>query len=71
MYIGRLLFGGLGLGGRFMLNAFNPNSRGAYLMSTKMSNHDDFAGEIITLSTILCPVSMTLGLVALSYFGYI
>lgn len=63
-------FRGLELGVLFLMLS-TPTAAAAYIMSKQMTEHGEFAGEIITLSTILSPVSMTLGLVALSYFGYI
>lgn len=63
-------FRGLELGVLFLMLS-TPTAAAAYVMSRQMSDHGEFAGEIITLSTILSPVSMTLGLVGLTYFGYL
>jgi len=42
-----------------------PTAAAAYVMSQQMTKHGQLAAEIITLSTLLCPFSVTLGLIIL------
>lgn len=58
------------LGILFLMMA-SPTAAAAYVMSKQMTEHGNLAAEIITLSTALCPITVTLGLIILSYFNYI
>ena len=60
-------FRGDALGVLFFMLA-SPTAAAAYIMSKQMSNQGNLAAEIITLSTSLCPISLTLGLTLLRYF---
>lgn len=58
------------LGILFLMMA-TPTAAAAYVMSKQMTEHGNLAAEIITLSTALSPITVTLGLIILSYFNYI
>ncbi len=57
--------------GVLFLMMSTPTAAAAYIMSKQMTNHGALAAEIITLSTALSPITITLGLVLLSYFAFI
>ncbi|MBC3766695.1 AEC family transporter [Neptunicella marina] len=48
-----------------------PTAASAYVMSKQMTGQGNLAAEIITLSTLLSPITITLGLVALNYLSLI
>lgn len=60
-------FRGEALGVLFFMVAA-PTAAAAYIMSKQMSDQGKLAAEIITLTTFLCPISLTLGLTLLRYF---
>lgn len=60
-------FRGHALGVLFFMIA-SPTAAVAYIMSKQMSDHGNLAAEIITLTTSLCPITLTLGLTLLRYF---
>jgi predicted permease len=57
--------------GILFLMMSTPTAAAAYVMSQQMTNHGKLAAEVITLSTILSPITVTLGLVILKYLGHI
>lgn len=63
-------FRGEALGVLFLMCA-TPTAAAAYVMSKQMSNHGEFAGEVITLTTLLSPITMTLGFVTLQAMSYL
>ncbi|WP_017445623.1 AEC family transporter [Gayadomonas joobiniege] len=63
-------FSGHDLGILFLMMA-SPTAAAAYIMSKQMTSHGQLAAEIVTLSTLLCPLSITLGLMLLSYLQLI
>ncbi|WP_111978995.1 AEC family transporter [Algibacillus agarilyticus] len=63
-------FTGAPLGVLFLMMA-TPTAAAAFVMSKQMTPYGNLAAEIITLSTALSPISITLGLVVLSYYHYI
>jgi predicted permease len=67
-----ILFGikGEALGVLFLMMA-TPTAAAAYVMSHQMTTHGSFAAEVITLSTLFSPITVTLGLVALKYANLI
>lgn len=70
--IGAIIIGiqGQSLGILFLMMS-TPTAAAAYVMSQQMTDHGKLAAEIITLSTILSPITVTLGLVILKYLRYI
>jgi predicted permease len=70
--IGAIIIGikGQSLGILFLMMS-TPTAAAAYVMSQQMTKHGKLAAEVITLSTILSPVTVTLGLVILKYLSYI
>ncbi|WP_440877029.1 AEC family transporter [Thalassotalea sp. PLHSN55] len=60
---------GQSLGILFLMMS-SPTAAAAYVMTQQMTSHGKFAAEVITLSTILSPISVTLGLVLLKHQGY-
>ncbi|WP_416306578.1 AEC family transporter [Neptunicella sp. SCSIO 80796] len=67
-----ILFGieGDALGVLFLMMA-TPTAAAAYVMSHQMTPYGNLAAEVITLSTLLSPISVTLGLVVLNYMSLI
>ena len=67
-----ILFGlrGDALGVLFLMMA-TPTAAAAYVMSKQMTKHGQLAAEIITLSTLLCPFTVTLGLILLNSLALI
>jgi len=63
-------FRGESLGILFFMMA-SPTAAAAYIMSRQMSPHGNLAAEIISITTAFCPITLTLGLALLGYFGYI
>lgn len=61
---------GESLGILFLMTA-SPTAAAAYVMSQQMTPYGKLAAEVITLSTILSPITITLGLVILKYMGVI
>ncbi|MCU4674090.1 AEC family transporter [Catenovulum sp. 2E275] len=57
--------------GILFLMMATPTAAAAYVMSKQMTQHGNLAAEIITLSTALSPLTVTLGLVILSYLGFV
>jgi len=57
--------------GILFLMMATPTAAAAYVMSKQMTQHGNLAAEIITLSTAFSPLTVTLGLVVLSYLGYV
>ncbi|MDN4503050.1 AEC family transporter [Alteromonadaceae bacterium BrNp21-10] len=70
--ISAILFGikGEALGVLFLMMA-TPTAAAAYVMSHQMTLHGSLAAEIITLSTLFSPITVTLGLVVLKYANLI
>jgi predicted permease len=70
--IGAVIIGikGESLGILFLMMS-TPTAAAAYVMSQQMTDHGRLAAEVITLSTILSPITVTLGLVILKYLGHI
>lgn len=68
---------GIGLGfsgdevGILFLMMASPTAAAAYIMSKQMTSHGQLAAEVVTLSTLLCPISITLGLMMLNYWQVI
>lgn len=51
----------------FMFSA--PTAAASYVMAKQMTAHGDMAAEIVALSTVLSPLSLTFGLVVLNFWG--
>lgn len=71
------VFGGVLIGldnqelGILFLMMATPTAAAAYIMSHQMSKHGQLAGEIITISTLLSPITVTIGLMVMKSLGYI
>jgi len=61
---------GEALGILFLMMA-SPTAAAAYIMSRQMTPHGQMSAEIITLSTLLSPITITLGLIWLGYYKLI
>jgi len=61
---------GQALGILFLMMS-TPTAAAAYVMSKQMTEHGNLAAEVITLTTLLSPVSITLGLILLKYYQLI
>lgn len=70
--LGAVLIGiqGQALGILFLMISA-PTAAAAYVMSEQMTKHGQLAAEIITLSTLISPFSITLGLMILKYLQLI
>lgn len=49
----------------------SPTAAASYVMAKQMTKHGELAAEIIALSTVLSPLSLTLGLVILKSWGFL
>lgn len=67
-----ILFGfrGVELGVLYFMFS-SPTATASYVMAKQMTKHGDMAAEIVALSTVLSPFSLTLGLVVLNTWGFL
>lgn len=63
-------FRGQSLGILYLMMAA-PTATASYIMARQMTAHGAMAAEIVVLTTALSPVTVTLGLLPLGYFGLI
>lgn len=62
-------FRGENLGVLFLMMAA-PTAAAAYVMTKQMTAHGAMAAEIITLTSVLSPLSVTVGLMILNYYNF-